>query len=76
MFVVVCVYIWACEVSEAGPPKLDPAERKRVHSRAYDNARREAKNHGLDDVALFIFESQISVRLLRLCDLMDMNLML
>ena len=62
MFVVVCVYIWACEVSEAGPPKLGPEEMERaraeemerVLARAFDDARREAINKGLDTVVLFI----------------------
>ena len=55
MFVVVCVYIWACEVSEAGPPKLGPEAMERVLARkAFDDARREATNKGLDTVVLFI----------------------
>ena len=49
MFVVVCVYIWACEVSEVGPPSAG-----RVLARAFVDARREAINKGLDTVVLFI----------------------
>ena len=49
MFVVVCVYIWACEVSEVGPPSAG-----RVLARAFVDFCREAINKGLDTVVLFI----------------------
>ena len=46
-------------MGEAASPKMDQAERKRVHSKAYDHARRDALAKGLDDVALPIFEFRI-----------------